>query len=80
VEPLAKSRQAIALEMQGPGRTTDTDRRMTLATMGDDIAALLDYLKILKADLVGLRDVCRFDCVSSSSGSTQSSFPCSVAK
>src|SRR5436190_13765723 len=53
VEPLAKTRQVIAVEMQGHGRTADTDRPMKLQTMGDDIAALLDHLEILKADLVG---------------------------
>jgi pimeloyl-ACP methyl ester carboxylesterase len=53
VEPLAKTRQVIAVEMQGHGRTADTDRPMTFRTMGDDIAALLDYLRIPKADLVG---------------------------
>src|SRR3954469_2135291 len=53
VEPLAKTRQVIAVEMQGHGRTADTDRPMTFATMGDDIAALLDHLTIPKADLVG---------------------------
>src|SRR3954465_11789338 len=53
VQPLAKVRQVIAVEMQGHGRTEDTDRPMTLATMGNDIAALLDYLRIPKADLVG---------------------------
>jgi pimeloyl-ACP methyl ester carboxylesterase len=51
--PLAKTRRVIAVEMQGHGRTPDTDRPMTFATMGDDIAALLDSLKIPKADLVG---------------------------
>jgi len=53
VKPLAKTRQVIAVEMQGHGRTADTDRPMTFSTMGDDIAMLLDYLKIPKADLVG---------------------------
>jgi pimeloyl-ACP methyl ester carboxylesterase len=53
VEPLAKTRQVIPVEMQGHGRTADTDRPMSFPTMGDDIAALLDYLKISKADLVG---------------------------
>jgi pimeloyl-ACP methyl ester carboxylesterase len=43
----------IAVEMQGHGRTADTDRPMSFATMGDDIAALLDHLKLPKADLVG---------------------------
>jgi pimeloyl-ACP methyl ester carboxylesterase len=53
VQPLAKTRQVIAVELQGHGRTADTDRPMKLETMGDDIVALLDHLKIPKADLVG---------------------------
>jgi pimeloyl-ACP methyl ester carboxylesterase len=52
-EPLAKTRRVIAIEMQGHGRTADTDRPMSFPTMGDDIAALLDQLNIPKADLVG---------------------------
>jgi len=50
---LAKSRQVIAVEMQGHGRTADIDRDITHANLADDIAALLDYLKIGKADLIG---------------------------
>jgi pimeloyl-ACP methyl ester carboxylesterase len=53
VLPLAKTRRVIAVEMQGHGRTADTDRPMSFPTMGDDIAALLDHLNIPKADLVG---------------------------
>jgi pimeloyl-ACP methyl ester carboxylesterase len=53
IESLAKARQVIAVEMQGHGHTADTDRPMSFRTLGDDIAALLDYLDILKADLVG---------------------------
>ena len=53
VQALAKTRQVIAVEMQGHGRTADTDRPMSFATMGDDIAALLNYLEIPRADLVG---------------------------
>ena len=53
VQPLANTRRVIAVEMQGHGRTSDTDRPMSLATMGDDIAALLNHLKIPKADVVG---------------------------
>src|SRR5580692_1795687 len=53
VQPLAKARRVIAVEMQGHGRTADTDRPMSFPTMGDDIAALLDQLNIQKADLVG---------------------------
>jgi pimeloyl-ACP methyl ester carboxylesterase len=53
VRPLAETWQVIAVEMQGHGRTADTDRPMNFPTMGDDLAALLDYLKIPKADLAG---------------------------
>ena len=53
VRPLAKTWQVIAVEMQGHGRTADTDRPMSFTTMGDDIAALLESRKIPKADLVG---------------------------
>ena len=53
VRPLAKTRRVIAVEMQGHGRTADTDRPMSFTTLGDDIAMLLDHLEIPKADLVG---------------------------
>jgi pimeloyl-ACP methyl ester carboxylesterase len=53
VQPLAKTRRVIAVEMQGHGRTADTNRPMSFPMMGDDIAALLDHLKVPKADLVG---------------------------
>lgn len=53
VQPLAMTRQVIAVEMQGHGRTADTDRPMSFATMGDDIAALLDHLKIPNAYVAG---------------------------
>ncbi|HEX3245603.1 MAG TPA: alpha/beta hydrolase [Chloroflexota bacterium] len=53
IDPLGKTRQVIAVEMQGHGHTADTDRPISLAQMGDDIAALLDYLNVPKADVVG---------------------------
>jgi len=54
LEPLARTRKVIAVELQGHGRTADTDRPLSLDTMGDDVAALLEHLGIEKADLVGL--------------------------
>jgi len=51
---LAKTRKVIAIELQGHGRTADTDRPLSFETMGDDIAALLDHLDISQADIVGL--------------------------
>src|SRR5215212_3509908 len=53
IEPLAQTRQVIAVEMQGHGHTADTDRPMNIIQMGDDIAALLDSLNLKTADLVG---------------------------
>ncbi len=39
--------------MQGHGRTADIDRDITYENLSDDVAALLDYLKIQKADVIG---------------------------
>ncbi len=50
---LAKTRKVIAVEMQGHGRTTDIERDISGANLADDVAALLDHLKIPKADLIG---------------------------
>jgi pimeloyl-ACP methyl ester carboxylesterase len=47
VRPPAKTRRVIAVEMQGHGRTADTDCPLSFATLGDDVAALLDHLGIL---------------------------------
>ena len=54
LEPFAKTHKVIAVELQGHGRTADTDRPLAFATMGDDIAGLLDQLNIPQADIVGL--------------------------
>ena len=53
IEPLATTRQVIAVEMQGHGHTPDTDRPLSFSTLGSDIAALLDHLRIPRADVVG---------------------------
>lgn len=50
---LAKTRKVIAIEMQGHGRTADIDRDISYDNLSDDVAALLDYLKIPNADIVG---------------------------
>jgi pimeloyl-ACP methyl ester carboxylesterase len=50
---LAKTRKVIAVEMQGHGRTADIDRDFSYENLADDVAALLDYLKIASADLIG---------------------------
>ncbi len=53
VQALADSRQVIAIELQGHGRTADTDRPLRVETMGDDVAALIERLGLGKADVVG---------------------------
>ncbi|MBD8871587.1 alpha/beta fold hydrolase [Rhodanobacter sp. DHB23] len=50
---LAKGRQVIAPHLQAHGRTPDTNRPLRCETMGDDIAALIDHLKLGKADVMG---------------------------
>jgi pimeloyl-ACP methyl ester carboxylesterase len=50
---LAKTRKVIAVEMQGHGRTADIDRDFRYEHLADDVAALLDHLKIPSADLIG---------------------------
>jgi len=50
---LSKTRKVIAVEMQGHGRTADIARDITNENLADDVAALLDHLKIPKADLIG---------------------------
>jgi pimeloyl-ACP methyl ester carboxylesterase len=50
---LSKTRKVIALEMQGHGRTADIERDFSYENLADDVAALLDYLKIPSADLIG---------------------------
>jgi pimeloyl-ACP methyl ester carboxylesterase len=53
VNELAKTRKVIAVEMQGHGRTADLKRDISYENLSDDVAGLLDYLKIPNADIVG---------------------------
>jgi pimeloyl-ACP methyl ester carboxylesterase len=50
---LAQSRQVIGVDLQAHGRTADIDRPMSFESMADDIAALIRYLGISKADVMG---------------------------
>jgi pimeloyl-ACP methyl ester carboxylesterase len=52
-ELLAQTRQVIAVEQQGHGRTADIDRPMSVQSMADDTLALLARLGIGQADLFG---------------------------
>ena len=53
VPELAKSRQVIAVELQGHGRTADVDRPLTYEQMADDTAGLIRTLDIEQADVFG---------------------------
>ena len=53
ISELSKTRKVIAVEMQGHGRTADIERDISQENLADDVAALLDHLKIPKADLIG---------------------------
>lgn len=50
---LSRTRQVIAVELQGHGRTADIARELSSANHADDVAALLGYLRIARADLIG---------------------------
>jgi pimeloyl-ACP methyl ester carboxylesterase len=53
IDELSKTRKVIAVEMQGHGRTADIERDITYENLADDVAALLEKLKIPQADLIG---------------------------
>jgi pimeloyl-ACP methyl ester carboxylesterase len=49
----ARERQVIAVELQGHGHTAQLDRPQTFENDADDVAALLNHLKIEHADIFG---------------------------
>ena len=50
---LSKTRTVIAVEVQGHGRTADINRDFSYERLADDVAAMLGYLEIKQADLLG---------------------------
>jgi pimeloyl-ACP methyl ester carboxylesterase len=50
---LAASRQVIAADFQGHGRTNDIDRPLTSADLASDIVGLLQHLQVTRADIFG---------------------------
>jgi pimeloyl-ACP methyl ester carboxylesterase len=53
VAPLSAGRRVIAPDLQSHGRTADVDRPIRYETLADDVAALLDHLGVVRADLFG---------------------------
>ncbi|HEY3114133.1 MAG TPA: alpha/beta hydrolase [Gemmatimonadaceae bacterium] len=50
---LAQNHQVIAVDLQGHGRTADIDRPLRVEFMADDVAALINYLKLQRSDVMG---------------------------
>ena len=50
---LAASRQVIATDFQGHGRTNDLDRPLTSADLASDVIGLLKHLQVPQVDLFG---------------------------
>ncbi len=50
---LAQTRQVIAVELQGHGRTADIDRPLSVPQLADDVVALLRHLGLERADFLG---------------------------
>ena len=53
IPQLGKRHQVVAVDLQGHGRTGDIDRPIDVRLMADDIAALIDHLRLGRPDLVG---------------------------
>jgi len=53
LDTLAAGHEVITVDLQGHGRTADVDRPISVITMGDDIAALIEHLGLSKPDLMG---------------------------
>ncbi|MEV8512329.1 alpha/beta hydrolase [Dactylosporangium sp. NPDC051484] len=50
---LAARRRVIAVELQGHGHTPAVDRPLRYETLGDDVAALIRHLGLVRADVMG---------------------------
>jgi len=50
---LARSRQVIAVELQGHGHTADVDRPFSFERLSDDVAELIQHLGYPKTDVLG---------------------------
>ncbi|HVG61321.1 MAG TPA: alpha/beta hydrolase [Hyalangium sp.] len=53
LKALAKHFKVIAVDLQGHGRTADIDRPLSIELMADDVAALIQHLKLGRADVFG---------------------------
>jgi len=56
VEALSRNHKVIVMDSRGHGRSTRDVRPYSYDLMADDVVALLDYLKLEKADIIGWSD------------------------
>jgi alpha-beta hydrolase superfamily lysophospholipase len=56
IRTLASAHLVIAADSRGHGRSTDSDVPLSYALMADDMANLLDYLRIWQVDVIGWSD------------------------
>ena len=72
ISELSKTRKVIAVEMQGHGRAADVPRDITYENFDDDVATLLNYLEIPRADLIEI-------CAASATAVTVAISPCCIS-
>lgn len=53
IPQLAETRQVIAVELQGHGRTADIDRPLTYEQMADDVTLPMQEIGVQQADILG---------------------------
>jgi pimeloyl-ACP methyl ester carboxylesterase len=53
IDLYAADHEVITVDLQGHGRTADVDRPISVVTMGDDIAALIEHLGLERPDVMG---------------------------
>jgi pimeloyl-ACP methyl ester carboxylesterase len=56
IPPLARHHTVIAMDSRGHGRSTRDSRPYSYDLMADDVVALMDALRVAKADVVGWSD------------------------
>src|ERR1700719_1606840 len=53
IPELSKTRKVIAIELQGHGHTSFSDRKLDFATLASDVEGVMNHLKVDSADVTG---------------------------
>lgn len=56
IGPFSKLYRVVAIDSRGHGSSTSEDGKLTLGTMAEDVAAVLDALEITRASIIGFSD------------------------